>query len=104
MRYFLRIEHYDSRVALDAKLLHELRVVLRCLGSEKRLVARRVDHKENVFLRGALAELVGREHFLVEALAPSAPVATREVDDDVLVLGGRLLEGGVVVVEPSFGR
>ena len=93
----------DRREALNAELLHKLRVVLRGLGREKRLVARRVDHKKNVFLRSALAELVGREHLLVEALAPSAPVATREVDDDMLVLGRGLLESGVIVVEPSFG-
>ena len=99
----IRIEHDDSRVALDAKLLHKLRVVLRGLGSEKRLVARRIDHQENIFLRGALAELVGREHLFVEAFAPSTPVAPREIDDDMLVLGGGLLERGVVVVEPPFG-
>ena len=100
----LRVEDDDRGEAIHAELLDELRVLLGGLRRQKRLFHRRVHHQEDVLLRRGLLEFVCREHLLVEPLAPAAPVASGEIDDYVLVLVRRFLEGSVVVVEPSLGR
>src|SRR5262249_7435066 len=93
------VEDEDRRVTLDLVLLAELLVLLLDLvGLVLRL--REVHLQEDDVLRRPVLELLRVEDFLVEELAPVAPIAAGEVGEDRLLLLLRRLDRGGPRLEP----
>jgi len=86
--------------ALDIILLLEL-VVLVLDVLRELLGLRKIDEHEDEVLAGVILERRGIEDFVVHLDAPWAPVRAGEVQEDVLVVGLRLVKGVGVIGEPA---